>query len=89
MTLKVIEEECINCDLCVPACPDGGVSYDKNRNTFVVDTEKCTECIERDGVHQCASMCPVDCMEVDSEKKESKEDLWLKVEKNKTTPKIS
>jgi len=53
MALK-ITEQCINCDVCEPECPnhaiyDGGVHYE-------IDPARCTECVGH-SIHRNASRC--------------------------------
>lgn len=59
MALK-ITEECINCDICEPECPNdaifiGEVIYEINPN-------RCTECVGHFDEPQCRQVCPVDCI---------------------------
>jgi len=54
-----ITSECINCGACEPACPRSAVA--EGEGVYVIDAAKCTECAD-EGAHQCAEMCPVDCI---------------------------
>lgn len=82
MTYKIITEECIDCHLCIPTCPDGGISRDELTEKYTIDKNSCTECIEI-GYSQCANICPVDCIVIDEDYPETKESLLKKVEINK------
>ena len=82
MTYKIITEECIDCRLCIPECPDGGISRNEETGLYYIDKTACTECIEI-GFSQCANICPVDCIIIDKEYTETKESLLQKLENNK------
>ena len=77
MALK-ITAECINCDEYEPACPndaifDGGLHY-------LINPNKCTECVGHFDEPQCVVVCPVDCIPKDPEHVETKEQLLEKKE---------
>ena len=41
----LITDECINCDVCLPECPNDAIWYDpKLVEYYVIDGDKCTEC---------------------------------------------
>lgn len=82
MTYMILTEECIDCRLCIPECPDGGITRDEETGKYSIDKNSCTECIEV-GYSQCANVCPVDCIVIDSNHPETRETLLQKVEKNK------
>lgn len=86
MTYKIDNHQCIDCRLCVPECPDGGISvkFDENGENgfYTIDSTKCTECIEFDKNSKCAYICPVDCID-NTEDKEPDELLWEKWKNNK------
>jgi len=75
MALK-ITDECINCDVCEPECPNGAIS--QGAEIYVIDPEKCTECVGHFDEPQCRQVCPVDCIPFDPEHVESKEQLNAK-----------
>lgn len=75
MALK-ITEECINCDVCEPECPNQAISM--GESIYVIDPNKCTECVGHFGEPQCIQVCPVECIPVDSEHVESPEQLMAK-----------
>ena len=58
MTLK-ITDECINCDVCEPLCPNNAIFEGKLH--YEIKKEKCTECKGFHDEPQCAAVCPVDC----------------------------
>ncbi len=74
----MISEECINCDVCEPECPNGALS--EGRDAYVIDPEKCTECVGHFGSPQCVDVCPVDCIVNDPAHTESREQLQAKFE---------
>ncbi len=55
----MITEECINCGVCEPECPNEAIS--EGVETFVIDPKLCTECVGFHDTEQCAEVCPVDC----------------------------
>ena len=55
----MITEECINCGVCEPECPNEAIS--EGEETFQIDPLLCTECVGFFGAEQCAEVCPVDC----------------------------
>lgn len=74
----IITEECINCDVCEPECPNGAIS--QGEEIYVIDPEKCTECIGHYDSSQCKEVCPVVCIEQDLAHVESKEQLLCKLD---------
>ncbi len=55
----MITEECINCGVCEPECPNEAIS--EGEETFVIDPKLCSECVGFHETEQCAEVCPVDC----------------------------
>ncbi|MBI2311875.1 MAG: YfhL family 4Fe-4S dicluster ferredoxin [Betaproteobacteria bacterium] len=56
----MITDECINCDVCEPECPNSAIS--QGTEIYVIDPGKCTECIGHYDTPQCQQVCPVDCI---------------------------
>ena len=79
MSLK-ITEECVNCGVCEPECPNEAIS--EGSDMYVIDPHKCTECVGYFDEPQCVEVCPVDCIIPDPEHKETREQLLAKKEKN-------
>jgi ferredoxin len=71
-----ITEECINCGACEPECPNQAISV--GDEIYIIDPEKCTECVGHYDTSQCASVCPVDSCVPDPEHKESRDALMAK-----------
>ena len=69
----LINEDCINCAVCEPECPNNAISA--GDEIFVVDASKCTECVGHFDESQCTDVCPVDCIIVDPAHVESREQL--------------
>ena len=77
MALK-ITDQCINCDVCEPECPNGAISA--GEEIYVIDPMKCTECVGHFDTPQCREVCPVDCIPLDPDWPESREALRAKYE---------
>jgi len=75
----VVTEECINCGACEPECPNQAITAGEER--YVIDHEKCTECVGHFEESQCAAVCPVDCCVADADHKETKDELMAKFHK--------
>lgn len=72
----MITDECINCDVCEPACPNLAISM--GPVIYEIDPALCTECVGHFDEPQCVSLCPVACIPVDPEHQESRETLLAK-----------
>ena len=72
----MITDECINCDVCEPECPNGALS--PGEEIYVIDPELCTECVGHYDEPQCQQVCPVDCIPLDPQREESREELMAK-----------
>jgi ferredoxin len=74
----MITDECINCDVCEPECPNAAISM--GPEFYVIDHAKCTECVGHFDVPQCREVCPVDCIPLNPEHVETKDQLFRKYE---------
>jgi len=74
-----ITDQCINCDVCEPECPNDAISM--GPEIYVIDWRRCTECVGHFEAPQCREVCPVDCIPLDLEHVESREDLQAKYER--------
>ena len=72
----IITDECINCDVCEPECPNEAIS--QGPEIYVIDVNRCTECVGHFDTPQCREVCPVDCIPLDLEHVESREELLAK-----------
>ena len=75
MSLK-ITDQCINCDVCEPECPNEAIF--QGVEIYEIDPGKCTECVGHFDVPQCREVCPVDCIPLDMDHVETREELHLK-----------
>jgi len=75
----LITDECINCDVCEPECPNGAISM--GDEIYIIDPELCTECVGHFDEPQCIEVCPVDCILVDPDNQESQNQLQAKYER--------
>jgi ferredoxin len=75
----LITDECINCDVCEPECPNQAIS--QGPEIYVIDPARCTECVGHFGAPQCMEVCPVDCIVVDPQRVETREELLEKYRK--------
>jgi len=73
-----ITDECINCDVCEPECPNEAIY--QGEEIFEIDPERCTECVGHYDEPQCVEVCPVDCILTDPGRPESQEALFAKYE---------
>jgi ferredoxin len=78
MALK-ITDQCINCDVCEPVCPNGAISM--GEEIYVIDFRRCTECVGHFETPQCQEVCPVDCIPFDPDHVETREELLAKYER--------
>jgi len=75
----IITDECINCDVCEPECPNDAISM--GELIYVIDPHLCTECVGHFETSQCVEVCPVDCISLDPAHEETKEELLEKYHK--------
>lgn len=72
----LITDECINCDVCEPECPNGAIS--EGESIYVIDPDRCTECVGHHDRPQCVEVCPVDCIIKDPDNPEDRDKLYGK-----------
>ena len=73
----MITDECINCDVCEPECPNDAIS--QGTEIYVIDPAKCTECVGHFDEAQCVAVCPVECIDPDPAHPETNEQLLAKL----------
>lgn len=61
MTVKLIKEKCINCEVCIPACELEALDLDND--TIIIDPNKCNDCGD------CIEVCPTDALVLEDDKK--------------------
>ena len=71
-----ITEDCISCGACEPECENEAIS--EGDEVYVIDADRCTECVGNFESSKCAGVCPVDACVPDPEHEESKEQLLEK-----------
>ena len=72
----IITDECINCDVCEPECPNKAISM--GPDIYIINPDLCTECVGHYDEPQCQIVCPVQCIPLDPEHVENKEQLEAK-----------
>ena len=75
----MITDECINCDVCEPECPNEAISM--GAQIYEIDPQRCTECVGHFDEPQCRQVCPVDCIPVDPQRVESREVLMQRYDR--------
>ena len=59
----LINDECINCDVCEPECPNSAIT--QGDEIYEIDPSLCTECVGHFDEPQCAAVCPTDACQPD------------------------
>ena len=80
-----ITDDCISCGACEPECLNNAIS--EGETIYVIDPNKCTECVGSFDSSKCAEICPVDSCEPDPDVVESHEQLlekWHKLHPGET-----
>ena len=75
----MITDECINCGVCLPECPNGAIMQDDD-GSFFIRMGLCTECVGTEYAEpHCRALCPVsECLIVNPRKAETREMLLEK-----------
>lgn len=74
-----ITEECINCDVCEPQCPNNAIYM--GPEIYEIEPARCTECVGHFDEPQCQVVCPVECIIFDLDHPEDKDQLMAKYQK--------
>jgi len=72
----LITDECINCDVCEPECPNLAIFM--GPEIYQIDPARCTECVGHFNEPQCVQVCPVACIPLDPRHAEDQATLWQK-----------
>jgi ferredoxin len=72
----LITTACINCDMCLPECPNQAIY--EGAKIYEIDPQRCTECIGFYESPTCIAVCPIDCIKPDPLHIESKDQLKIK-----------
>ncbi len=72
----LITDECINCDVCEPECPNDAIFA--GAEIYEINPGKCTECVGHFDEPQCRKVCPVECIPNDPRHVETRDALHSK-----------
>ena len=72
----IITDDCINCDVCEPECPNNAIS--QGEEIYEIGPSLCTGRVGHYDEPQCVQVCPVDCIPLDPNNVESKDELMEK-----------
>ncbi|MPY22665.1 YfhL family 4Fe-4S dicluster ferredoxin [Shewanella psychropiezotolerans] len=72
----LIDDSCINCDMCEPECPNQAITM--GEEIYEIDADLCTECVGHYDKPTCISVCPIDCIDPDPARKETDDELLAK-----------
>ncbi len=72
----LITDDCINCDVCEPECPNEAIAM--GLEIYEIHPDKCTECVGHFDAPQCVQVCPVACIPINPERVETPDQLWAK-----------
>lgn len=75
----LITDECINCDVCEPECPNEAIT--QGDEIYEINADLCTQCVGHYDEPQCQQVCPVDCILIDPNNPETEAQLKAKYEK--------
>lgn len=71
-----ITDECINCDVCEPVCPNEAIF--QGDEIYQINPDLCTECVGHFDAPQCQQVCPISCIPLDPDRQETQEQLMDK-----------
>ncbi|NQY20881.1 MAG: YfhL family 4Fe-4S dicluster ferredoxin [Campylobacteraceae bacterium] len=74
----IITDECIACDACRDECPNTAI--EEGDPIYIIEADLCTECVGSYDEPSCVEVCPVDCIILDVDNKESMDELQFKFE---------
>lgn len=75
----MITDKCINCDVCEPECPNEAIA--EGVPVYTIDPDLCTECVGHYDTPQCQQVCPIDCIPLDPNRRETRAELEAKFER--------
>ncbi|MCI1710458.1 MAG: YfhL family 4Fe-4S dicluster ferredoxin [Chiayiivirga sp.] len=73
----LINDLCINCDVCAPACPNAAIT--QGEVIYEIAPSRCTECVGHFDTPQCEEVCPVECILPDPMHVETQDQLLEKL----------
>ncbi len=71
-----ITEACTLCAACEPECPN--MAIHEGEGIFIINPDRCTECVGECEDPRCAEVCPPDACQPDPDYPETKEQLLEK-----------
>ena len=74
----IITDECIACDACREECPNEAI--EEGDPIYIIESDRCTECVGSYDEPQCVEVCPVDCIVLDKNNQETMQELQIKFE---------
>lgn len=72
----MITDECINCDVCEPECPNGAIY--QGEMIYEINPNSCTECVGHFDTPQCVEVCPINCIPFNPDVVETHDQLMQK-----------
>lgn len=75
----MITDECVVCDVCREECPSEAI--EEGDPIYVIDSDKCTECVGFYDEPSCIGVCPVDAIIPDPDNVENIDELRFKFQK--------
>lgn len=75
----MITDQCINCDVCEPECPNGAITA--GSEYYQIDPDRCTECVGHFDTPRCVLVCPVECIPKDPVHVETPDQLMAKYQR--------
>lgn len=75
----LITDECINCDVCEPECPNEAIYL--GEEIYEIDPNRCTECVGHFSEPQCKQVCTDSCIPFNPAWRETREELQAKYER--------
>ena len=71
-----ITAECISCGACEVECKNEAIS--EGETSYIIDPDKCTECVGNFESPKCVEICPVDACVLDPNHQEPRNELLEK-----------
>lgn len=71
-----ITEDCTCCGACVSECPNEAIA--EGDEQYMIDPDRCTECVGFFRFEACQSVCPVECCLPDPGRPETEEVLFAR-----------
>ncbi len=71
-----ITDDCISCGACEDECDNNAIS--EGEVIYLINPDRCTECVGNTESPKCAEVCPVDACVRDPEHEETDEELLEK-----------